>query len=743
MFLTALPKRFVNDRTYRYGWCFLIAGFVCSVPVMWQAVQTATPTTVVLFSAPWAVLPQVELHVDRLAAVMMLVISSIGMVLYRYSMRYLQQDGGQRRYMTLLALAISTLLLMVSSSDLIVLFIAWQLLSWILCLLSHNYAHTPTANSSFRTFIMLRAGDISFLAGIALAYHLYGTVQFTELFEKAQALQSQISVLGSGFTVDATTAVTFLIFIGAMSKSAQFPLHMWLPDSLYAPTPIHALLHAGIINAGGFLLNRLAPLYVLSPSTLHLVLVIGIATMLFGKSMMLVKSDIKKTLGYSTIGQMGYMIMECGLGAFSLAVFHLIAHGLFKATVFLNCGDVIHKTRLDPEQPIRPSPDTPSLLGWFSGFALSLIFPLAIVIGAHYMLGISFLDSQGMLIFLLFSWVTASHAMLTLFRLQDSASKMISMLVAVAFVSTAYFFAAEQFTHFLYPDHAIVTSYFQAAAIPHELFLALAIVLVLAIVLSWFGLYLHYHDKFVIRTGRLWISIYLFFINKLYLDGLSVRLFNSLKKIGKSIDKSKFAFPLLALCALAFVWPSLSGVSSESTILLLLISAFLLPLFPFHGVYLAALTKTPRLLAITLSLLLPASGLMLIGKLPPELTAAIGTLSLFGAIWGSVKALVQVRISRLLSYAGVALYSITWWHLAQVGQTTTHAILYTSSVTISIAGLLFIWDRLCARFGDLDLNNIGGLFKPMPRFALCTALLVMALIGLPPFGLFFFYLNFS
>ena len=143
-----------------------------------------------------------------------------------------------------------------------------------------------------------------------------------------------------------------------MSKSAQFPLHIWLPHSLYAPTPVHALLHAGIINAGGFLINRLAPLYGLSPTTLHVAFVIGTLTALLGASMMLAQNDIKKTLGFSTIGQMGYMIMECGLGAFALAVFHLIAHGLFKATVFLNCGNVIHKARQEPlfppTEPGRP-----------------------------------------------------------------------------------------------------------------------------------------------------------------------------------------------------------------------------------------------------------------------------------------------------------------------------------------------------------------------------------------------------
>src|SRR5207237_9545264 len=179
---------------------------------------------------------------------------------------------------------------------------------------------------------------------------LYGTLEFPTLFDKALATPVTLSLM-PGFEISAVTAITLLIFIGAMSKSAQFPMHVWLPRSLYAPTPVHALLHAGIINAGGFLINRLAPLFGLSSTTLHVAFVVGTMTAILGAAMMLAQNDIKKPLGFSTIGQMGYMIMECGLGAFSLAVFHLIAHGIFKATVFLNCGNVIHKARQEPAFP--------------------------------------------------------------------------------------------------------------------------------------------------------------------------------------------------------------------------------------------------------------------------------------------------------------------------------------------------------------------------------------------------------
>ena len=206
------------------------------------------------------------------------------------------------------------------------------------------------------------------------------------------------------------------------------------------------LLHAGIINAGGFLINRLAPLFGLSSTTLHVAFVVGTLTAILGATMMLAQNDIKKTLGFSTIGQMGYMIMECGLGAFSLAVFHLIAHGLFKATVFLNCGNVIHKARQEPHFPHvdhQAEEQDFSRLTWFTGFVTTLFIPLLILLVTHGVLRIPLLESQGTVIFLFFIWITSSQAILTLTRLRAVASWKVStaMLLTLLFVVFVYLFA--------------------------------------------------------------------------------------------------------------------------------------------------------------------------------------------------------------------------------------------------------------------------------------------------------------
>jgi NADH-quinone oxidoreductase subunit L len=748
--LAALPRRDRSDDRYKTGWWLLVAGFIASLPVLWQVAQSTDPIRIALLAWPWKVLPVVELSIDRLAAVMMVVISGFGVLLYRYSTRYLQEDAGQSLYMTMLALAISSLLFMVSSADLVTLFISWQLLSWLLSLLSHNYSHVPTAQASFRTFIMLRAGDIAFLAGIVLAYHLYGTVQFAPLFERAAADQTQLALLG-GLQMSGPTAVAGLIFIGAMSKSAQFPLHMWLPDSLYAPTPIHALLHAGIINAGGFLLNRLAPLYALSSPTLHVVFAVGLVTAIVGTSMMLLQNDIKKTLGYSTIGQMGYMVMECGLGAFSLAVFHLIAHGLFKASIFLNCGDEIHQSRHDPQHPpdaltAETATDTS---GWVTALIVSLVLPLVIVLAAHGFLDIEILGSHGVFIFLFFGWVTASQATLTMFHSNIEASEAVHgyLLVVIGFVSMVYLFAAERFTLFLFPVHGVVAAYFEAGALPQGVFLTVVVLFVLSITGGWFFVYADRYGQRRLQRRSLLTHLYLFFANRLYLDTLALRLNNALGRAGRALDRSQVLFLVLAVAALAIGGESMSrGLTGDSlgAVAGVLVAGLLLPLFPFHVLYVTALTRAPRGLTVALSILLPALGVggaaVLIPKLPPSALSAVSVLAALGALWGSIKALAQVRVSRLLAHAGLALYSVLWWHLAQVGKFTAHSMLYASAVTLALGGLTLGWDRVRVRYGDLDLNQIGGLFKPMPRFALCMALLAMAAMGLPPFAQFFSYL---
>jgi NADH:ubiquinone oxidoreductase subunit 5 (subunit L)/multisubunit Na+/H+ antiporter MnhA subunit len=548
----------------------------------------------------------------------------------------------------------------------------------------------------------------------------------------------------------AGTLVTLLIFVGAMSKSAQFPLHMWLPDSLYAPTPVHALLHAGIINAGGFLLTRLAPLYALSPSTLHFVFTVGMITALLGSSMMLVQSDIKKTLGYSTIGQMGFMIMECGLGAYGLAIFHLIAHGLFKGTIFLNCGYLIHAARQEPRVPPRDEAVDSvnfSSLTWITGFATTLILPLVIVLGAHGALNLPLRDSQGTAIFLFFGWATSSQAILTLYRLKAVASWKVaaSMLFTLFFVVVTYLLAAENFSQFLFPAPGEVIYHLRAGALPTAVFDLLITAFAIVIVVGWVLIYAAAHGK-NFRTPE-WIEalqvyFYLFLINRLYLDVVSARLRVALAPVIERSNRSPLLVYIAAALAIGGSFLAGGGPApGASQFYLLPLIGFVLPLFPLHGIYLAALTRTPGYFSVVLAIGLPVVGMWGLMYMPipitPEIQRALGTLAAVGALYASIRALGQVEIPRLLGYASLAFYSLAWWAIAASGGFSPPIAVFVAATALLTAALLLACQRLRRRYGDLSLDRAHGLARPMPRFAVVLSLLIMAAVGLPPFGLFF------
>ena len=471
--------------------------------------------------------------VDRLTAVMMVLITSVSTLIHVYSLRYLEGDSGYIRFFVLLSFMTFVILALVSSPNLLMLFVFWQLLSWMLYLiLAFNYSHQPAYQNAFKTFVVHRIGDCGFLCGIVLAYKYFGTLDFLELFQKASEQSHTISLLpGNLLDISAVSAITVLIFIGAMAKSAQFPLHVWLPDTMDSPTPVSALMHAGIINAGGFLLNRLAPLYTLSPNVLHLVFVVGVLTVLLGASMMLVQNDIKKTLGFSTMGQMGYMIMECGLGAYGLAIFHLIAHGLFKASLFLGAGSVIHESRQEPKFPpsSRQKPlVAPNQLTWATGLLVTLIMPLIILMMAHDVLDVPLQSAQGAVIFLFFSWVTASQAMFSLYRLQAVASwkVAITMIGTLIFIVFMYLWAGEIFTHFLYPEPGVAEGFFRAAGLNPYVFDFIIVLSTLLILSGWFVVYTNAKGQKILNPD--WIlliqkKVYILLINRLYVDQVYVK----------------------------------------------------------------------------------------------------------------------------------------------------------------------------------------------------------------------------
>ena len=499
------------------------------------------------FNSEGSAILKVGMLVDRLTAVMMMLITSVSVVIHVYSVRYLEGDPGYARFFGLLSFMTFVILALVSSPNLFMLFMFWQLLSLALYLiLNFNYSHPDACRNAFKTFFVHRVGDVSFLCGLFFAYKYFGTLEFDELFKAAAESTHMVSLLpGDLFEINAISLIGLLIFVGAMAKSAQFPLHVWLPDTMDSPTPVSALMHAGIINAGGFLLNRLAPFYALSSTTLHIVFSIGVLTVVLGAAMMLAQNDIKKTLGFSTMGQMGYMIMECGLGAFALAIFHLVAHGFFKATLFLGAGTGIHASREEPKLPYSSENKveenkSSSHLTWVTGLVLTLMMPLVILMLAHDMLDIHLKNAHGVVIFLFFSWVTVSQVMFSLYRLKavDSWKVACTMIGALFFIVFIYLWAGEEFTHFLYPGPGVANSFFLAAAFNPLVFDLIIIIATVFILFGWFVVYTNAKGQKIFISN--WLvsvrkQLYILLINRFYVDLLYVRWSNSILRLAQKI----------------------------------------------------------------------------------------------------------------------------------------------------------------------------------------------------------------
>ncbi|HBJ37751.1 MAG TPA: hypothetical protein DDZ51_23940 [Planctomycetaceae bacterium] len=276
------------------------------------------------------------IYFDSLSSMMLVLIQFIGLVIVSYSLRYLDGEATQGRFLRWICFTIGSVSLMVVSHHLAMFAVAWMMTSLGLHKLLVHYGDRRRAVVAARKKLLIsRLGDIFLLFAILITYQCFGTLTFAEIFSITESIRQ------SSFDQPMAAWIGPLLVLGAMTKSAQFPFHSWLPDTMEAPTPVSALMHAGIINAGGFLIIRLSPLVSLSSVSLQFLAVVGAITALFGAAVMLTQTSVKKCLAYSTIAQMGFMMLQCGLGAFSAALLHIVGHSLYKAYSFLNAGSVI------------------------------------------------------------------------------------------------------------------------------------------------------------------------------------------------------------------------------------------------------------------------------------------------------------------------------------------------------------------------------------------------------------------
>jgi NADH-quinone oxidoreductase subunit L len=320
----------------------VLASFVCSVLVLLQVLHGQTFNgPVYTWAASGGVTFQIGFLVDNLTALMMVVVTFVSLMVHVYTIGYMADDPGYQRFFAYISLFTFSMLMLVMANNFLQLFFGWEAVGLVSYLLiGFWYTRESAIYANLKAFLVNRVGDFGFILGIALILANCGTLDYVSVFENLKTNQDQI------------TLICVLLFIGAMGKSAQFPLHVWLPDSMEGPTPISALIHAAtMVTAGIFMVARMAPLYELSETARSVVLVIGALTALSMGLVALTQFDIKRVVAFSTLSQLGYMTAALGASAYSAAIFHLMTHAFFKAVLFLAAGSVI--IALHHEQDMR------------------------------------------------------------------------------------------------------------------------------------------------------------------------------------------------------------------------------------------------------------------------------------------------------------------------------------------------------------------------------------------------------
>ncbi|CAG4882547.1 NADH-quinone oxidoreductase subunit L [Georgfuchsia toluolica] len=319
----------------------VLTSFVCSVMVFKDVMAGHTFNgTVYTWLQSGGLNMQVGFLVDQLTAVMMIVVTFVSLMVHIYTIGYMAEDPGYQRFFSYISLFTFSMLMLVMSNNFVQLFFGWEAVGLVSYLLIGFWYTRPTAiYANLKAFLVNRVGDFGFLLGIGLIAAYAGSLDYATVFGKSKELATLTEVV-TGWPV--ITAICIGLFIGAMGKSAQFPLHVWLPDSMEGPTPISALIHAAtMVTAGIFMVSRMSPLFELSDTARSFVIVIGAITALFMALIAIVQTDIKRVVAYSTLSQLGYMTTALGASAYSVAIFHLMTHAFFKAVLFLGAGSVI------------------------------------------------------------------------------------------------------------------------------------------------------------------------------------------------------------------------------------------------------------------------------------------------------------------------------------------------------------------------------------------------------------------
>ena len=338
--------KFIGDRNSEILTSVLVSiSALLSIHVLYQVIVNQYEENIVI--ATWINSGSLNVNwsmlIDPLSAVMLVVVTSVSALVHIYSIGYMSHDPHKPRFMAYLSLFTFAMLMLVTSDNFIQLFFGWEGVGLCSYFLIGFWFKKESANAAaIKAFVVNRVGDFGFALGIFLIFYLFGTVNYTEVFQQIPTVIDK-DLLFLGFEVKSIDLICLLLFIGAMGKSAQILLHTWLPDAMEGPTPVSALIHAAtMVTAGVFLVVRCSPIYEYSPLILDLITIVGMTTAFFAATVALVQTDIKKIIAYSTCSQLGYMFFATGVGAYNVAMFHLFTHAFFKALLFLGSGSVIH-----------------------------------------------------------------------------------------------------------------------------------------------------------------------------------------------------------------------------------------------------------------------------------------------------------------------------------------------------------------------------------------------------------------
>ena len=345
-FALALGGRRLGAQAHRVGIPAVAGSFGLSIAALAE-VAAGGPISVRLYRlldvGDLAV--DIGLHVDELAVLLLPLVTGVSLVVHVYSSRYMTGDPRYRRFFAVMALFTFAMAMLVMSNNLLATYMCWEIMGICSYLLISHWADRPAAGrAATKAFLVNAVADVGLGFGVVLAFATYGTLDIQEILASASSMDSRTFAL-LGLEVKTNTVIAFCLLSGAIGKSAQVPMHVWLPFAMEAPTPVSALIHAAtMVNAGPFLLVRMSPLLLLAPAAMVAIAVVGAVTALYGALVSLTQSDIKKLLAYSTISQIGFMVFACGVGAFGAAVFHLLAHGFLKGFLFLSTGDALAAT---------------------------------------------------------------------------------------------------------------------------------------------------------------------------------------------------------------------------------------------------------------------------------------------------------------------------------------------------------------------------------------------------------------